>query len=363
MEERTNGNSLAAENILSPDSRPINFSVSGFPDLRTATKVPNNTPATSSLLQMDAQIKRHTPVVPDDVGVELVSAALSQLGKITEQAGTFVDSLPPDVRRRVGALLRVDARLGDLMAEYAAEQAALLQKHEQVCASLYTRRRDIVSGTHEPTDAECLPGAESTEESEASKSPVSGVPSFWTTVIQETDDISFAVQEHDEELVDSIQNITSQFIAGTEDAGEGFVVTFDFAPNDLIEDKTLSIKFMYNPGDASMLHHAEGSEIHWKDGKNLTVQFVTHTQRHAKSGKQRVVSKRVPRDSFFRIFSPPTIEAMSAAQDAGKDDELDSMEGALHMAYEVCQTLRQKVVPNAAKIFTGCYEKSEEEEL
>ncbi len=364
--------SSAIEDLLSPDSRPRMFSVPSavVQAIQKETAVPNNTPV----------MPAHFPVaaVPDeedeesddeefedsDLAGHLAEAIQSHMAALVGRSSGYIESLPYEVRRRVGALVKLDTSIEEATHEYERDKARLILKYEKMYAKLLTKRKDIVVGKYEPTDDECLPKTGPVDEDETT---TTGVPGFWSTVFTESEPILPGVEEHDEDVLHALMDVTTSFVPAEGENGQGFIVTFTFAPNDVFEDKTLSVKFMYNPSDASMLHHAEGSEIHWKEGKNLTVQCVSRTQRHAKSGKQRVVSKRVPRDSFFRIFSPPTLEAMSAAQDAGKDDELEKMENSLHMAYEVCHTLRHKIVPNATKIFAGCYDglqdDDEEDEL
>lgn len=46
-------------------------------------------------------------------------------------------------------------------------------------------------------------------------------------------------------------------------------------------------------------------KINWKEGKNITVRSMVKKQKNAKTGKERMITKTMPADSFFNFFSPP----------------------------------------------------------
>ena len=71
---------------------------------------------------------------------------------------------------------------------------------------------------------------------------------------------------------------------------------------------------------------AIGTEIKWKEGKNLTKKSVTKKQKNKKTGKSRTVTKEVDCESFFSFFK--TVEAKKPVH---KDDE-DSEDEAAHEA-------------------------------
>ncbi|KAG9391349.1 Nucleosome assembly protein (NAP) [Carpediemonas membranifera] len=344
--------------MLSPDSRPMIFSVQmqGLQDLQLKdVKVPNNTPVTHVNVPLHPQANGEDEDYEDEgePSTGLVEAITNQLGSLLGKSSGYVESLPFTVRRRVGAVMKIDATVVELMAEFDAERIKLIQSYEKKYQRLWKKRMNFISGAAEPTGDECLPDSEAAEEDE---DETVGIPNFWTTVFNEAEDLLMGVvHEHDEDALQYLTNVTSEVVPPSEEDGEGFKITFFWAPNPFFHNAELAISFIFNKGDNSMLHHAVGTPIDWCDGKNLTVKFITRTQRHAKSGKQRVISKKVAQESFFTIFSPPTVSQLAKAEE-DESEELEALETALHTSYEVCHTLRQKIIPNASQFFTGSYD-------
>ena len=99
-----------------------------------------------------------------------------------------------------------------------------------------------------------------------------------------------------------------------EDDNDNFTIKFSFAPNDYFENDTLSVKFtMLDEGQPLK---SEGTEIKWKEGKDITKKTVTKTQKNKKTGKTRTVTKTVDAESFFNFF-----KSITANDEEEGDDE------------------------------------------
>lgn len=96
-----------------------------------------------------------------------------------------------------------------------------------------------------------------------------------------------------------------------------------------------------------MFDHAEGTEINWKEGKNLSVRVETRKQRHKTSNKTRIVKKTVACETFFNFFAPPAIP---------EDDEEDideDLDKKLEEDYEIGEFFKEELIPRAVDWFTG----------
>jgi len=51
-----------------------------------------------------------------------------------------------------------------------------------------------------------------------------------------------------------------------------------------------------------------GTEINWKEGKNITKKTIQKKQKNKKSGASRTVNKTVDAESFFNFFRSITFE-------------------------------------------------------
>lgn len=51
-----------------------------------------------------------------------------------------------------------------------------------------------------------------------------------------------------------------------------------------------------------------GTEIQWKEGKNVTKSTVKKQQVHKKSGEKRTVQKNIDSESFFNLFGSVDVQ-------------------------------------------------------
>jgi len=115
-----------------------------------------------------------------------------------------------------------------------------------------------------------------------------------------------------------LKKVTSlEFIP--EDATDDFVIKFTFAPNDYFENESLSVKF-FMAGDNEPLK-TEGTEIQWKEGKNITKKTVEKKQKNKKTGKTRTITKEVDSESFFNFFKSVTPKAEEGDDNEDEDEE------------------------------------------
>jgi hypothetical protein len=194
---------------------------------------------------------------------------------------TFSAPVPPCPRRPAPPLQKTRE---EQHTAYLEERKALELKYEKVFAETYAKRAAVVAGTVDPA------------ESSASK----GVPNFWLQAMQNNRRCADFIEEADEEALASLVDVRAEHLPDM----TGFKLTFAFGPNDYFTDKELT-KTFYVPnlleGSMFELDRAEGCEIHWKDGKDLTVKTVKKTVKKGK-GRAKTVTKSEPVPSFFRFF-------------------------------------------------------------
>ena len=64
-------------------------------------------------------------------------------------------SLPPNILRRVKALKNIQKSTTQIEADFYKEVQRLEAKYHKLYQPFYDQRKEIVVGTHEPSDAEC----------------------------------------------------------------------------------------------------------------------------------------------------------------------------------------------------------------
>jgi len=270
-----------------------------------------------------------------------------------EYAEKFVANLEPVVQGRVRALQGMQTDINAIREKYLEEHKAIEKKYEALYAPLFAKRLEIVSGDREPSDEEVAAGKpedyKETEDTNKEASGEKGIPEFWGTALNKHDDVSEMIEERDEECLKALTNIVAKTF---DDPDKGFTLEFHFAENEYFTNTLLTKTYHLVDEDEIVLDKAEGCEIDWKAGKNLTMVTKKKKQK-AKGGKQtRTITKEEPCDSFFNFFKPPQIP--DEMDDEDDDDELDdALEELVEQDYEIGCMIKDQVIPKAVLWYTG----------
>jgi nucleosome assembly protein 1-like 1 len=276
-------------------------------------------------------------------------------------------------------------------------------------APLYQRRSDIVSGASEPTEAELAAGADEDDDDEndaagaaASSDEDKGIPDFWLIALRNhvgiselsvscmpsqrrtngaashsSDDplivfFSFhAVTEEDEDALHHLRDIQLSYLEATK---PGFKLTFVFDANEYFENTQLEKVYYYQEevgyGGDLVYDRAEGTEIIWKEDKDLTRKVEIKKQRNksespasyrpdseaiiradppcaslAATNRTRVVKVVKPSDSFFNFFKPPTPPTAEQLETGDVDEaELQELDERLELDYQIGEDLKERII-------------------
>ncbi|CAO3600231.1 unnamed protein product [Absidia cylindrospora] len=296
-------------------------------------------------------------------------------GTLLGRAAEHVQSLPTSVQRRLHGLKYFQSKHTELEGKFQEEVLALEKKYLALYQPLYSKRSEVITGKYEPTEEEVTQGekvgAEQDEQqngidkkngevegSTANKKKdsgevdddvvVTGIPEFWLTTLKNHPQIGETVSDQDEAALKHLVDIRMQYMEKP-----GFQIEFEFTENDFFENKVLTKAYYYQEhayGGDFVYDHAQGCEIQWKEGKNLTVTVEAKKQRHKGTNKTRVVKRTVPADSFFHFFSPPVFPDESEELD---EEEAEGLDAKLEADYEIGEEFKDKVIPHAIDYFTG----------
>ncbi|ODN03140.1 Nucleosome assembly protein 1-like 4 [Orchesella cincta] len=302
-----------------------------------------------------------------------------------------IQDIPAEVERRIKALKKIQVEITQIESQFFSEMHELEVKYAPMYTQFFEKRREIVLGKYEPTDAECdfsLSGDDSdtgdvnelvnklkleSEQKSGKKeeggekkeaATVSGVPEFWLTIFRNVGMLSDMVQEHDIPIIKHLNDIKVEMT--TEPMG--FQLFFDFSPNEYFTNSVLTKKYEMkcevDPQDPFSFEGPEiikcsGCKIDWNKGKNVTIRVVRKKQKHKQRGSIRMVSKTEEVPSFFDFFNPPEV-----LDDIDVDEETQIK---LTSDFEVGQYIRERIVPRAVLYYTGealedDYDEEEEEE-
>jgi len=297
----------------------------------------------------------------------------------------YIQSLPPQVKRRLKALKKIQLETTKIEAKFYEEVHKLECKYHMQYTPFYEKRAQITSGSYEPKDEECDWPSDD-EESELAEDvkdkvkveddkekkgdeakedkPAKGVPEFWLTIFKNIEITQDMIQEHDEPALAALNDVKVTFSDGEAETPMGFKLHFMFGSNDYFTDTELTKEYEMKcvPSerepfsfDGPEIFRCKGCPIHWKPNKNLTVKTIKKKQKHKSKGNVRTITKQVKNDSFFNFFDPPALP-----DDPEAEVDPDTQE-ILTSDFEIGHYIRERVVPRAVLFFTG--EALEEEDF
>lgn len=220
---------------------------------------------------------------------KLVSMIQGKLGSLVGRSSGYVESLPPNVRRRVAGLKGVQTEHTKLEGEFQEEVLQLEKKFFAKYTPLYEKRAKIVNGSMEPSEGEVDAGKGDEEEIEASKKEgadevkaeesMAGIPEFWLTAMKNQVSLAELITDRDEPALKVVKDVRMEYLERP-----GFRLIFEFAENDFFTNKAITKTYFYQEesgyGGEFIYDHAEGDKIDWKAGKDLTVRVESKKQRN-----------------------------------------------------------------------------------
>lgn len=315
----------------------------------------------------------------------ILAALQSKMDGIIGTPSGYIQSLPKSVKRRLKALKKIQFESSKIEGDFYKEVHELECKYAAKYAPMFDKRTQIVSGAVEPKDEECdWPSDDEKEDEKVAQlsedvknkakvgdtekekadsedkekkddnegADVKGIPSFWLTVFKNVDMLSEMIQEHDEPILNHLQDVKVKFSSAQD---MGFTLEFYFEANKFFTNTVLTKQYtMRSEPDETdpwsfegpEIIKCKGCEIDWQKGQNVTVKTIKKKQKHKGRGTTRTITKTVQNDSFFNFFTPPTVPE----EDGEMDEDLEAL---LAADFEIGHFIRERIVPRAVLYFTG----------
>ncbi|KAI0757734.1 nucleosome assembly protein [Daedaleopsis nitida] len=330
---------------------------------------PQNTPLTHAPIAQGLSRPTVPDISEDNEGEEeeatstiqqaMLGLVHGKLSGLVGKSSGYIENLPVEVKKNVEALKGVQVKQVELQNQYKRECLELEKK------PLYDRRHAIITGTAQPTAEEVEAGEQQSIKDDPDYTPLpkdvqpaaAGIPEFWLTALRTHVHLSEIITDRDAEALKSLTDIRIEYLPSTE-TKPGFKLQFFFGPNDYFENTMLEKTYLYQEevgysGDF-MYDRAIGTEIKWKEDKDLTKEFEVKKQRNKNTNRTRLVRKARPTASFFNFFSPPQPPSDEAVESGDlEEDELEELEEKLEIDYQLGEDLKEKVIPRAIDYFTG----------
>ncbi|KAH8999917.1 NAP-domain-containing protein [Lactarius hatsudake] len=334
---------------------------------------PQNTPLTHA--PITAGLPRPTvPDITEDAEPAEDSAAVHEamlglvqgrLAGLLGKSSGYIESLSDGTKTSIVALIGVQVKQNELQNQYKRECLELEKKYLELTKPLYERRRALIYTAAVPTPEELDAGAAQAAKDNPEENPFlvppstapAAVPDFWLTVLRNHVGLSELITDRDAGALKYLNDLRIEYLPSSEPK-PGFKLIFEFASNEFFENEKLEKTYVYREevgysGDF-VYDRAIGTEIKWKDEKDLTKEFEIKKQRNKNTNRTRLVRKAHPTESFFNFFSPPVAPSEEAIEEGDiGEEELDELEEKLEIDYQIGEDIKEKIIPRAVDYFTG----------
>ncbi|KMZ58994.1 Nucleosome assembly protein 1-like protein 1 [Zostera marina] len=267
----------------------------------------------------------------DEERAGLMNTLKNKLQFLAEQHDDLLESLSPNVRKRVEILREIQNEYNGMEAKYIEERVELDAKYQKLYEPLYAKRFEIVNGASE------LDGASSKDNVEEK-----GVPDFWLNAMKRNELLSDEIHERDEAALKYLKDIKYLKIQSS-DFPDGFKLDFFFDNNPFFKNSVLTKT--YHIVDDDELNLVIGTEIEWFPGKNLTQKLL---KKKIKKGSKNTkpITKIEKCESFFNFFNTHKRPSGDKYIDAQLQDEMEQ-------DFDIGSTFRDEIIPHAVSWFTG----------
>eukprot|EP00927_Polykrikos_kofoidii_P080013 TRINITY_DN76872_c0_g1_i1.p1 TRINITY_DN76872_c0_g1~~TRINITY_DN76872_c0_g1_i1.p1 ORF type:complete len:359 (-),score=85.68 TRINITY_DN76872_c0_g1_i1:143-1141(-) len=189
------------------------------------------------------------------------------------------------------------------------------------------------------------------------------IKGFWATALRNHPDVRDMIQDWDLPVLQYLKDVTTNDL-DNENSDKGFSVTFHFSENPYFDHQELGKEYHTEETPYTSQIHltaTKATAIMWKTGMDISVETVK--KKASKSSKKtKGASETRGRPSFFRSFFrtykpnddlPSDLELLVPGDLADEDDDEELADMFFGMDHEAGTSIRDYVIPYAARWYTG----------
>lgn len=186
-----------------------------------------------------------------------------------------------------------------------------------------------------------------------------GVYGFWLRAMLNHSSVGRLIQEKDRLILMHLTDV--QCNLHTE--GFGFDLLFAFEKNDYFTNEVLKKSFVMTR--QNVIEKCDGTEIAWRDGKDVTKKKIKKKSKNKKAGGSKTVTKTVEQESFFNFFKTITMpaeeELANKTPGAEGDEEEKDVGELMDIDFELGNEFKDQLIPLALEYYLEVIEEEDEE--
>jgi nucleosome assembly protein 1-like 1 len=110
----------------------------------------------------------------------------------------------------------------------------------------------------------------------------------------------------------------------------------------------------------NIIEKCEGTQIQWKEGKNVTEKKVKKKSKNKKTNQSKTVTKTVEQESFFNFFKTVEMPAEDALAKE-EDDEEKNVGDKMDEDFDLGNEFKDQLIPLALEYYMEVIEEEEDD--
>ena len=110
----------------------------------------------------------------------------------------------------------------------------------------------------------------------------------------------------------------------------------------------------------NIIEKCEGTEIQWKEGKNVTEKKVKKKSKNKKSGASKTVNKVVECESFFNYFKTIEMPDEKDLKEGDEDEEEKNLGDKMDEDFDLGNEFKDQLIPLALEYYMEVIEDDED---
>eukprot|EP01022_Parablepharisma_sp_SALTPOND_P012574 TRINITY_DN161_c0_g2_i12.p3 TRINITY_DN161_c0_g2~~TRINITY_DN161_c0_g2_i12.p3 ORF type:complete len:531 (+),score=109.12 TRINITY_DN161_c0_g2_i12:7135-8727(+) len=278
----------------------------------------------------------------------------------------IVSHFPEEVKTKFVAMKYLADKREELEDQLEKEIEALEKKFAAECEPLDKFREELINGKRDPTPEELAKLQDYANPQPAKKMPeginfeelkaTKGIPDFWLKALQNSHEVKEKIFEADIPILKHLSDIRKVPLQG-----DSYKLVFTFTPNDYFTNTELIKTIIMDEENSNECKEAQGTEINWKEGKDVTKKTIKKKQKNKKTKAVREVTKTVDAESFFNYFKSRKAPEEEEEEEAESDEEKMKEIEAFDDDVMVSEQISDDIIPQAVFYYMGIVEEEDED--
>ncbi|CAD8065365.1 unnamed protein product [Paramecium primaurelia] len=256
-----------------------------------------------------------------------------------------IKQLPPKQQPTAVAIQHHLNKWADSEKQVSKKVRQLQTEYLRSVIPLQNEINAIIKGLRAPTEEEIKDA--NTYQIEIKDIQASPLQNYWGQVLMNNSLTGKLISESDKSIFRHLLSVNVEL----GENGKDFTLKFEFEDNENFDACILTKAYVFEDSDDEFPSKQKGSQIKWKEGKNITKKIVKRKQKNKKTGQTREIEKEEKAPTFFHFFED--VDQINNEDEKIEREQFD---------FELGSQFVNQIIPKALFTYLGLKVDDEEED-